>query len=195
MRVRSDGSAYEALTDGSVHSGFPSYSADGRYLVFRVWGQDNMGLRVMDLTTKSVRVLTKEVDNLPFWSPDGRLIVFTRKTSATNFDVCTVRPDGTGLKTLTTSGANDGHAVWTADGRILWSSGMYGFRDEAAIYDNTFQPYGQIFVMNADGSGKRIITDSLWEDFDAALHPQPVPPELRRCGARSSRPCSAARWR
>jgi Tol biopolymer transport system component len=164
MRARSDGSAYEALTDGTVHSGFPSYSADGRHLVYRVWGDDNYGLRIMDLRDKSVRVLTKEIDNLPFWSPDGRLIVFTRKTSPTNFDICTIRPDGTGLKTLTSSGANDGHAVWTHDGRILWSSGMYGFRDEAAIYDNTFQPYGQIFVMNADGSAKRIITDSLWED-------------------------------
>jgi hypothetical protein len=41
---------------------------------------------------------------------------------------------------------------------------MYGFRDEAALYDNTFQQYGQIFVMNADGSGKRLLTDSRWED-------------------------------
>jgi hypothetical protein len=38
------------------------------------------------------------------------------------------------------------------------------FRDEAALYDNTFQQYGQIFVMNADGTGKRMLTDSLWED-------------------------------
>jgi Tol biopolymer transport system component len=164
MRARSDGSRYEALTDGSVHSGFPSYSADGRFLVYRVWGEGNMGLRVLNLDDRTTRVLTTEVDNLPFWSPDGKRIVFTRKTSATNFDICTIRPDGTGLRTLTSSGSNDGHAVWTADGRILWSSGMYGFRDEAPIYDNTFQPYGQIFVMNADGSGKRIITDSLWED-------------------------------
>lgn len=165
MRVRADGSApAEALTDGTVHSGFPSYSADGRYVVYRVWGENNFGLRIMDLQDRSVRVLTREIDNLPFWSPDGKLIVFTRKTSATNFDVCTIRPDGTGLRTLTTSEANDGHAVWTHDGRILWSSGMYGFRDEAAIYDNTFQPYGQIMAMNADGSGKRMLTDSLWED-------------------------------
>jgi hypothetical protein len=33
-----------------------------------------------------------------------------------------------------------------------------------ALCDNTFQPYGQIWFMNADGSGKRIATDSLWED-------------------------------
>ncbi|MHB8286650.1 MAG: TolB family protein, partial [Caulobacteraceae bacterium] len=164
MRAKSDGSSYEALTDGTVHSGFPSYSADGRYLVYRVWGEDQYGLRIMDLEDRSVRVLTTEVDNLPFWSPDGALITFTRKSGPTNFDVCTIRPDGSDLKTLTHTGANDGHSVWTHDGKILFSSGIYGFRDEAANYDFTFQPYGQIFIMDADGGNKRIITDSLWED-------------------------------
>ncbi|WP_326827126.1 TolB family protein [Streptosporangium sp. NBC_01756] len=83
------------------------------------------------------RVLTGEYDNLPDWSPDGRLILFTRKTSTTNFDVCTIRPDGTGFRRLTSSGSNEGHAVWNHDGRILYDSGMYGFRQEAALYDNT----------------------------------------------------------
>ncbi len=46
----------------------------------------------------------------------------------------------------------------------MWTGGIYGFRDEAVLYDNTFQQYGQIFIMNADGSGKRMLTDSLWED-------------------------------
>ena len=46
---------------------------------------------------------------------------------------------------------------------------MYGFRDEAALYDNTFQPYGSIFIMNADGSDKRQLTDSPWEDAMAVF--------------------------
>ncbi|GBQ43756.1 hypothetical protein AA18890_2036 [Komagataeibacter europaeus LMG 18890] len=164
MRMRHDGSAVEPLTDGTVHSGFPSYSADGQQVVYRVWGENNMGLRILDLPTRQTRVLTTAYDNLPGWSPDGGRIVFTRRVDDENYDIFTIRPNGTGLKRLTTSGANDGHAVWTADGRIMWSSGIYGFRDEAALYDNTFQPYGQIFIMNADGSHKRILTDSLWED-------------------------------
>jgi Tol biopolymer transport system component len=43
-RTTANGSHYEALTDGTVNSGFPSYSADGRYIVFREWGARN-GLR------------------------------------------------------------------------------------------------------------------------------------------------------
>ena len=46
----------------------------------------------------------------------------------------------------------------------MWNSGMYGWKEEAALYDRTFQPYGQIFIMKADGSEKRQLTDSLWED-------------------------------
>jgi Tol biopolymer transport system component len=129
-----------------------------------VSGVPATGWRIMDLRDKSVRVLSNETDNLPFWSPDGEKIVFTRKTSQINFDMCTIRPGRTDLKLLTTSEANDARAVWSADGRILFSAGMFGFREEAAIYDNTFQPYGQIMAMDADGSNKRMLTDSMWED-------------------------------
>ncbi|WP_199809920.1 PD40 domain-containing protein [Streptomyces sp. NRRL F-5126] len=170
-RVAADGSSYEALTDGTVNAGFPSFSEDGNRIVYRVWGEDN-GLRVLDLRKRTTTVLTTESDNLPDWSPDGKLILFTRRTSATNFDVCTIRPDGTGLAVLTSSGANDGHAVWASDGRVLYNSGMYGFREEAALYDNTFQPYGQIFSMKADGSDKRMLTDSQWEDSMPIYIPQ-----------------------
>jgi Tol biopolymer transport system component len=164
MRVRLDGSGVEALTDGTVHSGFPSYSADGKEIVYRVFGENVAGLRVLNLESRATRELTTEYDNLPDWSRDGSRILFTRRVDAVNFDIFTIRPDGSDLQRLTTSRANDGHAVWTADGKIMWTSGMYGFREEAALYDNTFQPYGQIFIMNDDGTDKRILTDSLWED-------------------------------
>ena len=75
-----------------------------------------------------------------------------------------MRSDGSDIKVLTSSGANDAHAVWTWDGRIAYSTGMFGFQYECALYDQTFQPYGQVVVMDADGSNKRVLTDSIWED-------------------------------
>jgi Tol biopolymer transport system component len=165
MMVRRDGTGAQELTGDTPHSGFPSFSADGKRLVYRVWGENNYGLRILDLEDRSVRVLTTEPDNLPGWSPDGSRIVFTRRQGDGNYDVFTIRPDGSDLRRLTDSPAVDGHAVWSTDGKhILWNSGMYGWKDEAALYDNTFQPYGPIFIMNADGSDKRVLTDSPWED-------------------------------
>jgi Tol biopolymer transport system component len=164
MRARADGSSYEPLTDGCVHSGFPSYSADGKEIVFRVWGDGEKGLRIFNLDTGKIRVLTTELDNLPSWSPDGKRIVFTRKVDGITFQICTIAPDGSDYRQLTTGPESDGHAVWSLDGRIMWSGSAHGFRDEAALYDNTFQQYGQIYVMNADGSDMGLLTDSKWED-------------------------------
>ena len=165
MMVRRDGTGAQDLTGDSPHAGFPSFSADGHKIVYRVWGEKDYGLRILNLEDRSVKVLTTEPDNLPGWSPDGSRIVFTRRQADGNYDVFTIRPDGSDLRRLTTSRAVDGHAVWSQDGKhILWNSGMHGWRDEAALYDNTFQPYAPIFIMNADGTGKRQLTDSPWED-------------------------------
>ena len=165
MMVRRDGTNPQDLTDGLPNSGFPSWSPDGKKIVYRVWGGKDFGLRILDIEDHSVKILTTEYDNIPFWSPDGKLISFTRKHEGNNFDIFTIKPDGSDLRQLTTSPANDAHAFWTDDSKhLMWSSGIYGFKDEAALYDDNFQPYGAIFIMNADGSDKRQLTDSPWED-------------------------------
>ncbi|KAL4985750.1 hypothetical protein BDW68DRAFT_179438 [Aspergillus falconensis] len=188
VRATANGSHYEVLTASNtsiantsiINSGFPSYSHDGSKVVFRVWGANStngdksqLGLRVLDLKTRNITVLTNEWDNLPFFSPAGfeERIVFTRKTGVYNYDVCTIKPDGTDLKVLTSSGGNDAHAVWSHDGRIMYSTGMFGFQYECALYDDTFQPYGQIMIMDADGGNKQVLTDSIWEDSMPLLVP------------------------
>ena len=171
--VNRDGTAPTDLTDGLPNAGFPSWSPDGKHVVYRVWGNDEHGLRIMNLADKSVQVLTKDYDNVPYWSPDGTKILFTRQHEGNNFDLFTLKPDGTGLTRLTTSPTNDAHAVWTTDGKhIMWDSGEYGFKEEAALSDNTFQPYGVIWIMDADGTNKRPLTDSLWEDSMPCYVPQ-----------------------
>ncbi|WP_233806588.1 hypothetical protein [Paraburkholderia sp. HP33-1] len=173
MRIKADGSMNgkpEVLTDGKENAGFPSYSPDGTKIVYRVWSDTDKGLRVLDLETHKTTALTTEPDNLPGWSPDGRKIVFTRKEinpddpNKFHFDVYTINPDGTDVQRVTPQGSNQAHATWTWDGRIAYSSGEYGFRDELSLYDETFQPDGQNWVMNADGSDRHAITDTVWED-------------------------------
>jgi hypothetical protein len=42
----------------------------------------------------------------------------------------------------------------------LSNNGEYRFKDEAALSNHSFQPYGSIWIMNADGTDKRQLTDS-----------------------------------
>jgi len=172
--VTRDGSGVEELTVDMPNAGFPSWSADGKEIVYRSFGPKDMGLRIFNLENHTTRALSDGSDNLPYWSPDGTRILFTRKQDD-NFDIYTIKPDGTDLKRMTTFPANDAHAVWSQDGKyILWNSGEYGFKDEAALYDNSFQPYGSIWIMNADGTGKRQLTDSHWEDAMPCFVPDSI---------------------
>lgn len=164
--MRHDGSSIEPLTNISLYSAFPSYSPDGKYLVYSEYGGGRLtGLRILDLTDKTIRNLTTDQDNFPFWSPDGSLIQFSRRVSQWNFDIGTIRPDGTDDKVITSSsGAHDAHGIWTEDGRILFTSSRYGFRQEATLFDDNFQPDGQNMVMNFDGTNVTLLTDTLWEE-------------------------------
>jgi Tol biopolymer transport system component len=171
VMVAADGSQRKDLTDGRVNSGFPSFSPDGRHLVFRVWADDERGLRILDLETLSVTKLTADSDNFPKWSPDGDLISFTRAVDGA-FDIYSIRPDGTDLRRLTDAPGNDAHDAWSPDGeQIVFGSSRFGFKDEAPLYEHAPQPYGEIFVMNRDGSGQRPITDNNWEDATAVWVP------------------------
>ena len=109
---------------------------------------------------------------MPFWSPLGDRILFTRKFNG-DWEVYTIRPDGSDLQQLTKTPGNDAHAVWTDDGKhVMWSSARFGFKDEAVVYDDVPQPYAQIFIMKADGAGQTQLTDTRWEEAMPRLLPK-----------------------
>ncbi len=177
VRVRADGSRAEDLTEGVPNAGFPSWSADGKRIVYRVWGGEQRGLRILDLGDRTVKVLTTEYDNVPFWAPSDDRILFTRRHNG-DFDLFTIRSDGSELRQVTNAPGNDAHAVWSDDGQyVMWSSSRYGFKDEAASYDNCPQPYAAIFIMKADGTGLRQLTDSRWEDAMPRFVPRTARPQ------------------
>ena len=170
MIVQADGSEPRALTAGSGNAGFPSWSPDGTQVVYRFWSDTAGGLRIVSVADGSVRTLTTDYDNFPSWSPGGDRIVFSRLAND-DFDIYTIRPDGTDVRQLTESPGNDSHPAWSADGAsILFSSSRFGFKDEAPLADIP-QPYGELFVMRADGSEQRALTDNRWEEGTPAWQP------------------------
>jgi TolB protein len=78
MLMRPDGSELHELTRTEGNSGFPSWSPDGKRIVYRFWKESEYGLRIMNLDDGSTTQLTTGFDNFPAWSPKGDLIAFTR---------------------------------------------------------------------------------------------------------------------
>jgi Tol biopolymer transport system component len=170
--INGDGTGYHLVTSGPNNNAFASYAPDGTRIVFRTAGPDGQGLRIMKVADRSVTVLTQEYDNFPVWSPHGDLIAFIRKVSD-DFEVFTIRPDGTGTKQLTVTPGNEAHVAWSPDGeRLLFSSTRMGFKDEA-LYTGAPQPYGEIFVMRYDGTEVEQLTDNQWEEGGATWQPHP----------------------
>ena len=77
----------------------------------------------------------------PVISPDGRKIVFTVGdiSAGSASPLWIVNSDGTGLKQLTTDGANDMRPTWSPDGAHI-------------AFVSTRDGNAEIYVMNADGA-------------------------------------------
>jgi Tol biopolymer transport system component len=167
--MNADGSDYQAVVDDDANNGFPSWSPDGKYIVYK----RNTNLAVVDVETAEIRPLTtgRQYDNFPQWSPAADAIVFSSNREG-DFEIYTIKPDGTGLRRLTHSPGNDSHPAWSPDGQwIIFTSSLMGFKDEGPLYDGIPQPAGELFVMRADGSDIRQLTDNQWEDGTPAWGP------------------------
>ena len=168
--VKPDGSDFHEVTKGPNNNAFPSMAPDGKRIVYRTFGPEGDGLRIMNLETKETKMLTRGYDNFPLWSPRGDLIMFSRMEKADS-EIYTIKPDGTGVKRLTHARGNDAHQGWSPDGEyIVFASTRMGYKDEMT-YTDAPQPYGELFVMRYDGTGVEQLTDNQWEEGTPAWQP------------------------
>jgi TolB protein len=108
--------------------GFPDdvasldWSPDGTRIVFDRIVDYEYRLFVLDIGTGKVRELAGASGCKPCWSPDGQWIAF-----AGDVHIGVVRPDGTGLRWLTTQVGRNTHPTWSPDGtRIAYQSDYLG---------------------------------------------------------------------
>jgi TolB protein len=180
--INTDGSGERRLTRNPAADDSPAWSPDGRKIVFvrghgggRVRFQSD--LYVMNADGRGERRLPHQlaVGGFPVWSPDGREIAFVGNRDG-NAEVYVVNADGSGLRNLTRNAAHEDSAVWSPDGRKIAFVRYSPCRDSVCPSD------ADIYVMNADGSGKRRLTRDAQLDYLPAWSPdgQQVAFERRR---------------
>ena len=150
------------LAGGGAYQGDAAWSPDGSRLVFTC---GNFELCVASANGSGAARLTTSTwpakwsyDFEPAWSPDGTRIVFTAKRGGISTGLWIVNADGTGLKKLIDSAADEGSAEWSPDGLRI----AYG-RITATNTD--------VFVINADGRGAQRLTSGKAYESDPDWSP------------------------
>jgi Tol biopolymer transport system component len=197
-----DGSKQKLLTDNPSYNGEPSWSPDGSKIAFftgrfgapgylddnilsniclvdadggaqvkltdvlwgcdrAIWSPDSTQIAYME-NYKNLYVLNMfgrnsvsingdlEVTCSPAWCPDSQKIAFCAKVRSANKDrfnntnpsnIYVVNADGSNKKQLTDSQGDCSNPDWSPDGRMI-----------------VYQYNGGIWIMNADGTGQKVIT-------------------------------------
>jgi TolB protein len=110
-------------------------------------------------------------------SPTGSRIVFTSKRNG-DLDLYSMKCDGSDVRQLTSEIGYDGGAFYSWDGSMIVYRGWhYPDSASAAAYQSLLKQdlvrpsHMELFVMNADGTGKRQITHNGAANFAPFFHP------------------------
>ncbi len=192
--MRADGSDVRRVTDSVGFSGTPSWSPDGRWLVFSADRADYPKGQGIYITRSDGSSAPRRITALPAgqewqelarFSPDGSRIVFTeyRNVDVPGDDgqtvqveqsaLITVRPDGTKLRRITPWELSASDGDWSPDGRRI----VFGTRPAWA------GGLQEVMIADADGShlrnlshdhpvsGPRLPDDDYRESFNPAWSP------------------------
>jgi Tol biopolymer transport system component len=141
-RVGIDGKNLERVTPEDIDAFTPRASAGGKWLVYAVSRDGRRQIERLDLRTGEKVILTDEATDHwnPAISPDGRSVVYHKVSSAAVANVQRwATPPGTDLTLLRLAGA---FPAFSPDGKRLALTGG---------------SFGQLDVMNLDGSGRRTV--------------------------------------
>ncbi len=140
--INADGSERRQVTEAEATAYYPSLSPDGQTVYFSSRRGGQFEIHSININGKDVKRLTRGIGSLyaPELSPNGDWIVFTNNGNG----LWVMKPDGSNPHAITSS--DDIDPTWSPDGSMIaFASSRAGKR--------------QLFVMNADGSNIRQVTD------------------------------------
>ncbi len=143
---------YNFIVTQNLNPIAPMYTP-GRYGIIRFFGL--IVLTAFFTVSYAQRSIIRNAE--PFWSPDGKKIVFTSMRDGQS-DIYVMNSDGTDQKNLTHHPAGDSEPQWSPDGsKILFISNRTGT--------------GRIFTMKPDGSEIMELTHTGVLEFTPAWSP------------------------
>lgn len=154
--INADGTGRRVLTRSGYQSE-PTWSPDGREVVYRSLRERNWGLYIFNLETGQERLLvdTPHMDRSPDWSPDGQQIVFSSgygSDKTTGEDLYIVNADGTGLRQLTADVGEESLGRWSWDG-------------ERIVFNASAGEGADLFTIRSDGTDRQRITNTAADYF------------------------------
>ncbi len=151
--MNADGSGVTRLTDNAVDDTRPAWSPDGGRIAFTREGE----IMIMDADGSNAMQLTDNpgFDCCPAWSPDGSRLSFRSRLNGSwhEDEIFVMDTDGSGLTRLTDNTDSDDVSAWSADGTRI-------------VFDTNRDGNCEIYVMNADGSDQRNLSNDPSVDID-----------------------------
>ena len=144
------GSNQKPLTEDTTINVHPNWSPDGTEIAFASDRDGNFELYTIAPDGSGLTRLTfstKQQEDNPNWSPDGRRLAFDACVfvsypcpGSPNYEIFSMRPDGSGRQRLTNDPSIDWNPAWSPDGTQI-------------VFRSDRSPDGtELWKMDADGS-------------------------------------------
>ncbi len=164
-----EGSQLRQLTETEASDSNPSWSPDGKYILFASDrdsnGETGLGrydLYIMNSDGTNIQRLTQSAKGIdayqPVWSPDGKWILYVAEAVAQVREIQIISADGEQQPSLNIRGLLPN---WSPDGKQIVYTGI--------VEDEPWN--SEIYVMDVDGSNVKRLTNSEGGDTQASWSP------------------------